>query len=63
MMSRLSLFVRMVACIVSVLTILWWAEKVVPMGAVLVLILLMSMISTWGIITLLKDDAGASRYP
>jgi hypothetical protein len=60
-MSWLSLILRMITCIVLVLLILWWAEAVMPMGSILVLILLMSLISTWGILTLLKDDPKLSR--
>jgi hypothetical protein len=60
-MSWLSLIIRMITCIVCVLVILWWAEAVIPMGSVLVLILLMSLVSTWGIVTLLKDDRSLSR--
>lgn len=61
-MSWLSLILRMTTCIVLILLILWWAEIVMPMGSLLVLILLMSMISTWGIVSLLKDDRSLSRY-
>jgi hypothetical protein len=62
-MNWMSLILRTAACIVSVLLILWWAETVMPMGSVIVLILVMCMISTWGIVTLLKDDPRVSRYP
>jgi hypothetical protein len=62
-MSWLSLILRMITCIVLLLLILWWAEVVIPMGSVLVLILLMGLISTWAILTLLKDDRSLEHYP
>lgn len=47
---------RMSIAAVLICAILYWAEAVMPMGSILVLLLLLSMVVTWFIINLLKDE-------
>jgi hypothetical protein len=54
----MSLVLRTIIAIISILFILWWADRVVLFGAALVLILLLCIVCTWAIVTLLRD----SRY-
>lgn len=43
MMSWLSFVCRLILGVVAILTILWWAETLVPFGSVLVLIVLVGI--------------------
>jgi hypothetical protein len=40
--------------------LLYWAEVSLPMGALLVLLLVISIVATWAIINLLRDDDALS---
>lgn len=60
-MQALRYSLRTISAVVSILLILWWAENAVPMGAVLVFLLLTSIIITWCIICLMRDDAVISN--
>ena len=61
-MNWLSFSVRGILTIVMVCGILYWAELTFPLGSLLVFLLIVSIIITWAIISMLKDDDMLSRF-
>jgi hypothetical protein len=55
-MNWVSFSVRGLLTILLVCALLYWAEVVLPMGALLVFLLVISIGITWAIINILKDD-------
>jgi hypothetical protein len=55
-MNWVSFSVRGLLTIALVCAVLYWAEIVFPMSALLVFLLVLSVGVTWAIITILKDD-------
>jgi hypothetical protein len=55
-MSWKSFAIRVVLMVTIVCGLLYWAEQSVPFAALLVFLLVLSIASTWAIISLMKDD-------
>jgi hypothetical protein len=55
-MNWLSFSVRGLMTVVLVCGLLYWADIALPMGALLVFLLVLSVGTTWAIISILKDD-------
>lgn len=55
-MNWFSVAAHSILSILLVSAILYWADIVIPMGALLVLVLLISVVMIWMIAALLKDD-------
>lgn len=55
-MSWFSVAARGILTVVLVCGLLYWADLAVPMGALLVFLLVISIAMTWAIISLLKDE-------
>jgi hypothetical protein len=55
-MNWLSFSVRGVLIVVLVCGLLYWANATIPMGALLVFLLALSITITWAIVNILKDD-------
>ena len=55
-MSWFSFAARGILTVVLVCGLLYWADMAIPMGALLVFLLVISIAMTWAIVSLLKDD-------
>lgn len=55
-MNWKSLIMRAMLTVLMVAGLLYWADFAVPMGALLVFLLVLSVGTTWAIITILRDD-------
>lgn len=55
-MSWFSFVARGILTVVMVCGLLYWADVAIPMGALLIFLLVISVVVTWAIVSLLKDD-------
>jgi hypothetical protein len=55
-MNWLSFLIRGIMTVALVCGLLYWADIALPMGALLVFLLVLSIVTTWAIINILKDD-------
>ena len=55
-MNWFSFSARGILMVVMVCGLLYWAEVELPMGALVVFLLVLSMVVTWLIINILKED-------
>ncbi len=55
-MNWFTLIARGILLVLMVCGLLYWANVAVPMGALLVFLLVLSIVTTWAIVSLLKDD-------
>jgi hypothetical protein len=55
-MNWLSVLIRGIMIIVLSCGLLYWANVAIPMGALLVFLLVLSITVTWAIVSVLKDD-------